>query len=101
MHPKSGQEDVYDPEGRASTLRPRIHLGALTAIDEARRASERQQMSLEVFVAGATGVIGVRLVPLLVEAGYEVFGMSRSTAKAEAVRAAGATPVIADVFDAP
>lgn len=58
-------------------------------------------MSIKVFVAGATGVIGVRLVPLLVAAGYRVSGMSRSAAKAEAVRAAGATPVVADVFDPP
>jgi nucleoside-diphosphate-sugar epimerase len=56
-------------------------------------------MSLKVFVAGATGVIGVRLVPLLVAAGYQVSGMSRSAAKAGAVQAAGAAPVIADVFD--
>lgn len=58
-------------------------------------------MALKVFVAGATGVIGSRLVPLLVAAGYQVSGMSRSAKKAEAVRAAGAFPVIADVFDAP
>ena len=57
-------------------------------------------MSLKVFVAGATGVIGVRLVPLLVSAGYQVSGMSRSAAKAAALHAAGATPVVADVFDA-
>jgi nucleoside-diphosphate-sugar epimerase len=57
-------------------------------------------MSLKVFVAGATGVIGVRLMPLLVAAGYQVVGMSRSAAKAEAVKAAGAAAVVADVFDA-
>jgi nucleoside-diphosphate-sugar epimerase len=34
-------------------------------------------MSLQVFVAGATGVIGARLVPLLVAAGYQVAGMTR------------------------
>lgn len=58
-------------------------------------------MSLRVFVAGATGVIGVRLVPLLVAEGYQVSGMTRSTAKAQAVRAAGAAAVMVDVFDAP
>jgi nucleoside-diphosphate-sugar epimerase len=58
-------------------------------------------MSLRVFVAGATGVIGARLVPLLVAAGYQVAGMSRSAARAAAVRAAGAGAVIVDVFDAP
>ena len=38
---------------------------------------------MRVFVAGATGVIGVRLVPLLVAAGHEVVGMTRSAEKAE------------------
>ena len=33
---------------------------------------------MKIFVAGATGVIGSRLVPLLVDGGHEVVGMSRS-----------------------
>ena len=37
---------------------------------------------MKVFVAGASGVLGVRLVPLLVEAGHEVVGMTRSPTKA-------------------
>jgi nucleoside-diphosphate-sugar epimerase len=52
-----------------------------------------------VFVAGATGVLGTRLVPLLVERGHEVTGMTRSPEKAGAVRAAGAEPAIADALD--
>jgi len=54
---------------------------------------------MRVFVAGASGVIGIRLVPLLVEAGHEVAGMTRTPAKAEALRALGAEPVVCDVFD--
>jgi uncharacterized protein YbjT (DUF2867 family) len=54
---------------------------------------------MRIFVAGATGVIGVRLVPLLVGAGHEVAGMTRTAAKADALRAAGAMPVVCDVFD--
>jgi nucleoside-diphosphate-sugar epimerase len=38
---------------------------------------------MRVFVAGASGVIGVRLVPLLVAAGHEVAGMTRSPGKLE------------------
>ncbi|MDQ3740876.1 MAG: NAD(P)-dependent oxidoreductase [Actinomycetota bacterium] len=56
---------------------------------------------MRVFVAGATGAIGRRLVPRLVEAGHEVTGMTRSPERAEALRAAGADPVVADVFDVP
>jgi len=55
---------------------------------------------MRIFVAGATGVIGVRVVPLLVDAGHEVAGMTRSPEKADALRALGAEPVVCDVFDA-
>jgi nucleoside-diphosphate-sugar epimerase len=55
---------------------------------------------MRVFVAGASGVIGVRLVPLLVEAGHEVAGMTRSPEKVERLRNLGAEPVVCDVFDA-
>lgn len=56
---------------------------------------------MRVFLAGASGVIGVRLVPLLVDAGHTVAGMTRSPAKAEELGALGADPVVCDVFDAP
>lgn len=45
-------------------------------------------------------MIGVRLVPLLVSAGHEVAGMTRSAGKAEALRELGAEPVVLDVYDA-
>lgn len=52
-----------------------------------------------ILVAGATGVIGRRLVPLLRQRGYEVFGTTRSAAKAADLERAGATSVVLDVFD--
>ncbi|WP_328662189.1 NAD-dependent epimerase/dehydratase family protein [Nocardia salmonicida] len=55
---------------------------------------------MRIFLAGATGVIGSRLLPLLVGAGHEVAGLTRSPSKAAAVRAAGADAVVHDVFDA-
>jgi nucleoside-diphosphate-sugar epimerase len=54
---------------------------------------------MRIFVAGATGVIGVRLVPLLVEAGHAVAGMTRTPGKAAVVEGFGATPVLCDVYD--
>lgn len=54
---------------------------------------------MRVFLAGATGVIGVRLVPRLVAAGHTVAGMTRSPHKADQLRALGAEPVVCDVFD--
>ncbi len=55
---------------------------------------------MRIFVAGATGVIGRPLIPMLVAAGHEVTGMTRSTARATTLRAAGAEPAIADALDA-
>jgi uncharacterized protein YbjT (DUF2867 family) len=52
-----------------------------------------------IFLAGASGVIGRRLIPLLVDAGHTVAGMTRSETKAELVSSLGATPVVVDVFD--
>ncbi|MGH7550599.1 MAG: NAD-dependent epimerase/dehydratase family protein [Gemmatimonadota bacterium] len=54
---------------------------------------------MRIFLAGATGVVGRRLVPLLVQAGHDVVGLMRSPEKAESVRAMGAEPAIADALD--
>jgi len=55
---------------------------------------------MRVFVAGATGAIGARLVPELVQRGHEVTGTSRSPEKTERLRAQGAEPVVLDLLDA-
>jgi nucleoside-diphosphate-sugar epimerase len=57
-------------------------------------------MTRTVFLAGAAGAIGARLVPLLQSAGYRVVGTTRSPARAAALAAAGVVPVVVDVFDA-
>lgn len=57
-------------------------------------------MTLRIFVAGATGAIGQRLVPLLLDSGHQITGATRSSRKADALRAAGADAVVVDVFDA-
>ena len=54
---------------------------------------------MRIFLAGATGVIGIRLLPLLVDAGHVVAGMTRSPDKVAAIRARGAEAVVCDVFD--
>jgi nucleoside-diphosphate-sugar epimerase len=53
---------------------------------------------MRVFLAGATGAIGARLVPLLVNAGHTVTGTTRDPAKADRIRAAGASPVVVDAL---
>lgn len=54
---------------------------------------------MRIFLAGASGVIGRRLMPLLVSAGHAVVGTTRSADKADMLRACGVEPVIVDVFD--
>jgi nucleoside-diphosphate-sugar epimerase len=54
---------------------------------------------MRIFLAGAAGAIGRRLVPLLQGAGHHVVGTTRSTSKADLLRAAGVEPVVLDVFD--
>jgi nucleoside-diphosphate-sugar epimerase len=54
---------------------------------------------MRVFVAGATGVIGRILVPLLVTAGYEVTGTTRAADRVAAIEATGAHAVVVDAFD--
>jgi uncharacterized protein YbjT (DUF2867 family) len=55
--------------------------------------------SLRIFLAGASGVIGHRLIPLLVAQGHTVGGMTRSATKTEAIALLGAQPILCDVFD--
>jgi nucleoside-diphosphate-sugar epimerase len=54
---------------------------------------------MEIFLAGASGVIGRQLTPLLLIAGHHVTGMTRSAANAPALEAAGVAAVVVDVFD--
>ena len=54
---------------------------------------------MKIFLAGATGAVGKRLVPLLVAGGHRVVASTRTSNKREALRAAGAEPVILDVLD--
>lgn len=52
-------------------------------------------------MAGATGVVGRRLIPLLVNSGAEVSAVARTDEKAEQLRRQGATPKRVDLFDPP
>jgi 2-alkyl-3-oxoalkanoate reductase len=54
---------------------------------------------MRVFVAGATGALGKQLVPLLVEQGHDVTGMTRTPAKADQIRSMGARAAIADALE--
>jgi 2-alkyl-3-oxoalkanoate reductase len=58
------------------------------------------EATMRVFVAGASGAIGTRLVPQLVAQGHEVTGTFRSPGNDERLRALGAQPVRLDLLDA-
>jgi nucleoside-diphosphate-sugar epimerase len=53
---------------------------------------------MRIFIAGASGVIGSRVVPLLVARGDVVAGMTRSSENTTMLRALGAEPVVCDVY---
>jgi nucleoside-diphosphate-sugar epimerase len=54
---------------------------------------------MKVFLAGAAGVIGRILIPLLIADGVEVVGTTRSPERESLVRALGAMPVIVNALD--
>jgi len=55
---------------------------------------------INVFLAGASGAIGRRLTPLLIEHGYAVYGLTRDPAKARDLEARGVRAIVGDVYDA-
>lgn len=54
---------------------------------------------MKIFLAGATGVIGRRLIPLLTNAGHFVSGTTRDADKVPALKRSGAQPIVLDVFN--
>lgn len=62
--------------------------------------NDAEGVIMKILVAGATGVLGRRVIPALVAAGHDVTGVARGTAKAQQLRDQGAAPVTVDLFDA-
>jgi nucleoside-diphosphate-sugar epimerase len=54
---------------------------------------------MRIFVAGATGVVGTRLVPILTKRGHQVTGVTRTPAKADRLSGQGANAVVVDALD--
>jgi nucleoside-diphosphate-sugar epimerase len=55
---------------------------------------------MRIFLAGAAGAIGRRLTPLLIRAGHEVTGTTRSAQSGQQLERAGVRPAVLDIFDA-
>jgi 2-alkyl-3-oxoalkanoate reductase len=64
------------------------------------KEKQEKEDTMRVFVAGATGAIGSRLVPQLVAAGHDVTATTRTPAKIDGLRRLGARPVVVDGLDA-
>jgi nucleoside-diphosphate-sugar epimerase len=58
-----------------------------------------EEKTMHVLLAGATGVVGRRIVPLLVADGHRVTGLTRRPDRAAALRALGAEPAVVDVLE--
>lgn len=54
---------------------------------------------MRIFLAGATGLIGIRLIPLMLAEGHVIAAMTRTQGKIDGLRAAGVIPVLCDLFD--
>jgi nucleoside-diphosphate-sugar epimerase len=59
----------------------------------------KRRSIMKIFLAGASGAVGRLLLPLLVKAGHEVVGTTRSAAKAGNITAAGGQPIVLDALD--
>jgi 2-alkyl-3-oxoalkanoate reductase len=82
-----------------STLSLRRRDSPSSILHRPGKEEEEEEEAMRVFVAGATGAIGARLIPQLLERRHEVIGSSRSGDKAERLRALGAQPVVLDVLE--
>jgi nucleoside-diphosphate-sugar epimerase len=68
---------------------------------EAGDVTAEKEATMRIFVAGASGAIGSRLVPQLVERGHDVIGTTTKEPNHDRLRALGAQPVTLDLLDAP
>jgi nucleoside-diphosphate-sugar epimerase len=72
--------------------------GHLVSMHEKAKDAE-EASGMKVFVAGATGAVGRRLVPMLIHNGHEVVATTRSPDKVDLVRSLGAQPMVVDGLD--
>ena len=54
---------------------------------------------MRIVVAGATGVIGIRLLPLLIADGHNILALTRTATKVEVLQGLGAQGIVCDVYD--
>ncbi len=96
----------YDLRGRrlrppmSDTINPASYASDDTNPRTTQSSATRSlPMSTTIFLAGASGAIGRRLAPMLVERGWLVFGTTRKADRMKAMQDAGVEPLLVDVFD--
>lgn len=95
---KTALNALTAPARTARTVGPlRCHIWQGHLVE--RGENDTKGVAMKIFVAGATGVLGRRAVPALVDRGHDVRAVARSAAKADGLRQQGATPVTVDLFD--
>src|SRR5262249_7485194 len=55
--------------------------------------------AMDIFITGATGVVGQQVIPVLVDKGHRMVAAARSPANEQALVGMGARPVAVDLFD--
>src|SRR5215217_4205990 len=65
-----------------------------------RRRGQQREKTMRILIAGATGALGSRLVPILMAAGHDVFGTSRHESGLLTLNEQGATGIAMDPLDA-
>src|SRR5215208_1303636 len=88
----------YSPRGSMRRHLAAFHAARAHLVLGAETRKEAETM--RVFVAGANGAVGRRLVPMLVARGHHVTGTTTSEKSGQAIRAVGAEPVVVDGLDA-
>jgi len=52
---------------------------------------------MKIFLTGGSGFVGQSIIPILIENGFEVFALTRSSTSANKVKSIGATPIMDDL----
>ena len=91
------QAATLQPAARRRAQTARLIVCRLHQVGGLHQANKGDMM--RVFVAGASGAIGARLVPQLAGRGHQVIGTCRSPGRAQRLQALGAEPIVVDVLD--